>query len=128
MRCAARAWLRICAGRGGRTRHERLRLTSDACHATINNVIATFEHKGLKKFYEGNARYIEGALRKRVAYVLAVMDAAASLSDLEIPGFRLHELSGNPKGTWSITVSGNWRITFRFADGEFHDMNLVDYH
>ena len=91
-------------------------------------VIATFEHKGLKKLFEGKPRHVEGPLRKRAAHILAVMDAAASLSDLEIPGFRLHELSGALKGTRSITVSGNWRITFRVADGEFHDVDLVDYH
>jgi len=91
-------------------------------------VIATFEHKGLKKLYEGNARYVEGTLRKRIAYILAVLDASASLSDLEIPGFRLHELSGDLKGVWSIVVNGNWRITFRFADGQFCDVDLVDYH
>ncbi len=91
-------------------------------------MIATFEHKSLKKLFEGNPRYIEGALRNRVAYILAVMDAAALISDLELPGFRMHELSGDLKGIWSITVSGNWRITFRFEDGEFHDVDLVDYH
>jgi len=70
----------------------------------------------------------KGRSAKRVAYILAVLDAAASLSDLEIPGFRLHELSGDLKGVWSIAVNGNWRITFRFADSQFCDVDLVDYH
>jgi proteic killer suppression protein len=103
-------------------------LTSDDCHYTLNNVIASFEHKGLRKLFEGDGRYVEGSLRNRIARVLSVMDAAGSIAELKIPGFRLHELSGDLNGLWSITVSGNWRITFRFAGGQFHALNLVDYH
>lgn len=104
------------------------RLTSDTCHATINNVIATFEHKGLKKFFEGNPRYIE----RRAPQPRGVHPRRDGRRRVDIrsklPGFRLPELSGDLKGIWSITVSGNWRITFRFEDGEFHDVDLVDYH
>jgi proteic killer suppression protein len=92
-------------------------------------VIASFRHKGLKQMFEkGQARLIDPALRVRVANVLAVLDAASSALDLAGPRNRLHELQGDQEGVWSVTVSGNWRITFRFTDGNAHDVDLMDYH
>jgi plasmid maintenance system killer protein len=63
----------------------------------------------------------------RAANILAVLDAASSALDLAGPGNRLHELQGDHEGVWSVTVSGNWRITFRFTDGNAHDVDLIDY-
>ena len=92
-------------------------------------MIASFLHKGLKKmFAKGNARYIEAELRTRVADMLAILNAAVALADLDIPSFRLHELTGKLKGVWSISVTANWRITFRFVNGNAEDVDLVDYH
>jgi proteic killer suppression protein len=92
-------------------------------------VIASFRHKGLKQMFEkGQARLIDPALRVRVANILAVLDAATSALDLAGPRNRLHELQGDRRGVWSVTVSGNWRITFRFTDGSAHDVDLMDYH
>jgi proteic killer suppression protein len=92
-------------------------------------VIRSFRHKGLKQMFEkGQARLIDPSLRDRVANILAVLDAAASALDLVGPGRRLHELQGDQEGVWSVTVSGNWRITFRFTDGNAHDVDLFDYH
>jgi proteic killer suppression protein len=92
-------------------------------------VIASFRHKGLKQMFEkGQARLIDPSLRVRVANILAVLDAASSALDLAAPGNRLHELQGDQEGAWSVTVSGNWRITFRFTDGNAHDVDLIDYH
>jgi proteic killer suppression protein len=92
-------------------------------------MIASFRHKGLKRMFEkGNARLIGASLRVRVANILAVLDAASSALDLAGPGNRLHELLGDQEGVWSVTVSGNWRITFRFTDGNAHDVDLIDYH
>jgi len=92
-------------------------------------VIASFQHKGLKTmFVKGNARYIEAELRTRVADMLAILNAAVALADLDIPSFRLHELTGKLKGLWSISVTANWRITFRFVNGNAEDVDLVDYH
>jgi proteic killer suppression protein len=71
---------------------------------------------------------IDSSLRARVANILAVLDAASSALDLAGPGNRLHELQGDQEGVWSVTVSGNWRITFRFTDGNAHDVDLIDYH
>jgi proteic killer suppression protein len=92
-------------------------------------VIASFRHKGLKQMFEkGQVRRIDPSLRVRVANILAVLDAASNALDLAGPGNRLHELKGDQEGVWSVTVSGNWRITFRFTDGEAHDVDLIDYH
>jgi proteic killer suppression protein len=59
---------------------------------------------------------------------LALLDAAQSVSDLDLPTFRLHPLKGDLKGFWSLTVRANWRIIFRFKDSEALDVDLVDYH
>ena len=67
-------------------------------------------------------------LADRVALALADLDYAHKPSDLDLPGYRLHPLKGNRKGFWSISISGNWRIVFRFDDGDAHDVDLVDYH
>ena len=104
-------------------------LTCDTCHNTIKLVITSFRHKGLKQMFEkGQARLIDPSLRVRIANILAVLDAASSALDLGGPGNRLHQLQGDQEGVWSVTVSGNWRITFRFTDGNAHDLDLIDYH
>ena len=59
---------------------------------------------------------------------LAALDTAQSIEDLDIPGYRLHPLKGNKQGIWSITVSGNWRVTFEFTDGNVFIVNYEDYH
>ena len=64
----------------------------------------------------------------RVALALADPDNAVTASDLDLPGYRLHPLKGDLKGHWSISISGNWRITFRFEDGDAYDVDLTDYH
>ena len=71
---------------------------------------------------------VSAALRDRLENVLAVLDAATTATDLDLPGYRLHALKGDLKGLWSVTVSGNWRITFRVEDGNVFDVDLTDYH
>ncbi len=101
----------------------------DNCHVTIEAVIASFRHKGLKQMFEmDKARLVEPSLRVRAANILAVLDAATGAPDLALPGYNLHELKGDRQGIWAVSVSGNWRITFRFIDGNAHDVDLVDYH
>jgi proteic killer suppression protein len=56
------------------------------------------------------------------------LDVSLTPSDLDLPGYALHTLKGDLKGFWSVRVSGNWRIIFRFQDGDVFDVNLVDYH
>ena len=64
----------------------------------------------------------------RVTLALADLDAAGKPSELDLPGYRLHPLRGDRRGSWSISITGNWRITFRFEDGDVYDVDLVDYH
>ena len=59
---------------------------------------------------------------------LAALDTAHSIEDMDIPGYRLHQLKGSRKGFWSTTVNGNWRLTFEFLDGNVHILNYEDYH
>lgn len=60
--------------------------------------------------------------------MLAHLDRAARPADLDLPGYRLHPLKGDLKGHWSVTISGNWRITFRLEDGDTLEVDLTDYH
>jgi len=59
---------------------------------------------------------------------LVALDTAIEIDDLDIPGYKLHQLKGDRKGTWSISVSGNWRLTFEFVDGNAYLLNYEDYH
>ena len=89
----------------------------------------TFRHKGLRRFWEsGDTRGVPGDLAKRLNRRLDDLAAAVSPDDLRIPGYRLHALTGGLAGHWSIRVSGNWRLVFRFRDGGAVDVDLVDYH
>jgi proteic killer suppression protein len=60
--------------------------------------------------------------------ILALLNAAARVQDMDFPGSRLHQLRGNREGLWSVTVSGNWRVTFRFSEGDVQDVDYLDYH
>ena len=92
-------------------------------------MIKSWFHKGLRDFFEtGSKKGIPPELASRIRIRLDALDAATVISDLDLPGFNLHELKGDRKGTWSVWVSGNWRITFKFANGNATDVNLEDYH
>lgn len=92
-------------------------------------MIQTFKHKRLQTLFErGDARGISADLAARLLRRLDVLNAATIVTDLNLPGYRLHQLKGNRSGTWSITVSGNWRLTFSFRDGSAYDIDLEDYH
>lgn len=93
------------------------------------SMIRSFRHRGLKRLYErGDPGGIGADLLDRVNLALADLDAASKPRDIDLPGYRLHPLKGNLKGVWSISISGNWRIVFRFEDGDAHDVDLIDYH
>ena len=79
-------------------------------------------------FERGDFRRVRADQKERIALALADLEAAADPSDLNLPGYRLHPLKGGLKGFWSITISGNWRIIFRFEEGDAYDVDLVDYH
>lgn len=92
-------------------------------------MIESFRHKGLKQFFlEGDNRKINPQHVERLDLILSALSAADTIDDMDQPTFRLHQLKGNLKGFWSITVRANWRVIFRFADGEASDVDLVDYH
>jgi len=92
-------------------------------------MITSFKHRGLRRLYEQGDRGGIGAnISDRVKRILLVLDQAESLDDMNLPGYRLHQLAGDRKGMWSIRVTGNWRITFGFIDGEVVDVDLEDYH
>ena len=65
---------------------------------------------------------------EKIAVILARLDAAEQIGDMNAPGLRLHRLAGELKGFWSVTVTANWRVIFRFDDGKAFDVDLVDYH
>ncbi|RYE08296.1 MAG: plasmid maintenance system killer [Hyphomicrobiales bacterium] len=92
--------------------------------------VDSIAHKGLRRFFEtGNAKGIVGDTA-RLRKMLAFIDAAQSLGELATPpNYGLHELTGDRKGIWSMTVTKNWRLTFRIdARGALTEMNLEDYH
>ncbi len=92
-------------------------------------MIKSFQHKGLKKFYEtGSASGIQSHHAKRLKMQLVALDTATTIEDMDIPGFKLHRLKGSGKGRWSIWVNGNWRVTFEFRDGHAHVLDYEDYH
>ena len=92
-------------------------------------MIRTFQHRGLKKLYErGDQSKVRSDQLELIEDILAFLDIAEQPQDLDKPGYNLHRLKGNFKGFWSVKVSGNWRIIFRFKDGDALDVNLIDYH
>ena len=92
-------------------------------------MIEGFRHKGLRQLYENDSRRLLTAdMVERIRVILAALDFAETLEDLDRPSFRLHPLKGDRKGQWSITVRENWRIVFRFENGSARDVDLVDYH
>ncbi|MEH6562687.1 MAG: type II toxin-antitoxin system RelE/ParE family toxin [Marinobacter sp.] len=92
-------------------------------------MIRSFKHKGLAKFFKsGSTVGIQAVHAKRLRLILGRLNVASDAKDMDLPGLRLHELSGNRAGVWSVTVSGNWRVTFRFEEGDAEVVNYEDYH
>lgn len=92
-------------------------------------MIRSIRHKGLKLLQEDDD--MRGVIAEHVSKlrdILARLDAAATVADVAVPGFRLHPLKGEFKGFWAVTVRANWRVIFRFADGDALDVDYVDYH
>lgn len=92
-------------------------------------MIRSIRHKGLQRLHEHDdprGVIVEHAAKLRD--ILARLDAASAVTDLDLPGFRLHALQGRLKGFSAVTVRANWRVIFRFADGDARDLDYVDYH
>ena len=88
------------------------------------------KHKGLRQLAEGGTpRRIDSALWRKLRRILAALQAAREVSELNNPGWRLHKLKGGAlAGYWSVRVTANWRVVFRFMNGEAVDVDFIDYH
>ncbi len=92
-------------------------------------MIESIKHRGLKRLYEKNDRSgIRRDLVDKVQKILSALEAAESPGDMALPLFRFHPLTGNRRGTYSVTVRANWRVTFSFRQGAACDVDLEDYH
>ncbi len=92
-------------------------------------MIKSFRHKGLQKFFfDGTKKGIQPKQAEKLADILDLLDAASETKDTNFPGSNLHPLKGDLRGFWSVKVSGNWRIIFRFEKGDVLDVDYVDYH
>ncbi len=92
-------------------------------------MIKSFKHRGLEKyFYNDDQSRINQEHTARIIRILDRLDASLKPQDMNLPGYKLHKLSGKEKGTWSVWVSGNWRVTFKFNKNNAVDVNYTDYH
>jgi len=92
-------------------------------------MIKSFRHKGLKKFFDsGSVAGIQSQHAKRLRMQLVALDTAATIEDMDVPGFKLHSLKGSDKDRWSVWVNGNWRVTFEFRDDHAFILDYEDYH
>lgn len=92
-------------------------------------MIRSFRHKGLRRLYEDdNPRGLFAEHVVKLRDILFRLDAALDVSDMDLLEFHLHGLKGNLQGFWAVTVRANWRVIFRFDDGEVFDVDYVDYH
>jgi proteic killer suppression protein len=92
-------------------------------------MIKSFKHRGLKRFFsDGNPQRLPRDMLERISLILARLNTAKTIEAMDIHSYNLHELKGNRKGTWSVTVRANWRITFQFENGDAIDVNFEDYH
>jgi proteic killer suppression protein len=92
-------------------------------------MIVSFRHKVLKQLFErGNRRGVNPQHIEKIENILAVLDIAQKIEDVDVHSFRLHPLTGDLKGFWSVTVRANWRVVFRFENGNVFEVDLLDYH
>jgi proteic killer suppression protein len=92
-------------------------------------MIRSFRHKGLKHLFDDDdCRGVMAEHAGRLTDILARLDAARAASDMTVPGFRLHPLKGDRADFWAVTVRANWRVIFRFEDGDAFDVDYLDYH
>jgi proteic killer suppression protein len=92
-------------------------------------MIRTFKHKGLERFFtKGDHRGIPAQFGARLERMLDRLDASVTPGDMDLPGYRFHPLKGERVGEYAASVSGNWRLTFRFDGEDAVDVNLEDYH
>lgn len=96
---------------------------------TIYPMIKNFRHKGLEIYYStGSMAGIQAKHAARLRIILARLDACCEPKDMNLPGLRLHKLSGKLKEFWAVDVSGNWRVIFKFEQQDAIDVDYLDYH
>ncbi|MGH8544152.1 MAG: type II toxin-antitoxin system RelE/ParE family toxin [Gammaproteobacteria bacterium] len=92
-------------------------------------MIRSFKHKGLERYFQRSSKAgIQAAHASRLRLILSRLHASVSPKDMDLPGLYLHQLKGSDRGVWSVRLSGNWRITFRFEGPDAIDVNYEDYH
>lgn len=92
-------------------------------------MIRNIRHKGLAAlYYEDQSKGVQQAHVRRLRQIMALLDSAADPEAMNAPGLRLHALKGNLAEYYAVAVSGNWRVTFRFEEGDATDIDYVDYH
>jgi proteic killer suppression protein len=92
-------------------------------------MIRSIRHKGLRRLYEDDdARSLTAEHECKLRDILARLDVATTIGDLDLPGFRLHQLKGDMKSLWAVTVRANWRVIFRFVEGDALDVDYIEYH
>ena len=92
-------------------------------------MIKSFEHKGLEDFFHtGSKKGIVPEHAPKLARILDRLDASTNILDMNLPGYRLHPLKGDKKDMWSVTVNGNWRVTFYFEGKDAFLVDYLDYH
>ncbi len=96
---------------------------------TLLHMIQSFKHKGLERFFKtGKKSGIQAKHANRLRLILGRLNASTSPVDMDLPGLYLHQLTGDRKETWSVRVSGNWRVTFRFEGVHAEVVDYEDYH
>ena len=92
-------------------------------------MITSFKHKGLKRLFEtGDISGINPQHAERLRKILALLETSETIDDMDLPGLNLHNLKGKRKNTLAVTVSGNWRVTFKLKNGDILEVNYEDYH
>ena len=92
-------------------------------------MIKSFHHKGLKEFYlTGTKRGIQANHAPKLRRILGLLNVASKTTDINLPGFRLHPLTGKQNNFYSVWVSGNWRVIFRFTGDDVELVDYLDYH
>jgi len=92
-------------------------------------MVRSFRHRGLKALYDGRTtRRVAPEHVQKLRDILGVLDRSRTPEEMNLPGFRLHQLRGDLRGHWAVSVSGNWRVIFRLEDGEAVDVDYLDYH
>jgi proteic killer suppression protein len=92
-------------------------------------MIRRFRHKGVERFFQsGDTRWINAQHAARLRRLLTTLNTSTGPAGMNLPGYRLHRLTGDRQGQWAVSVSGNWRLVFEFEDEDATEVDLVDYH